>query len=213
MPSLLLFVVLLSIITSLISTLGAPAINQLLWSLYTRLPTPLHNLVQKNAVLRREVFQLRTQLSGISAQDDFAKWAKIRRVLDKKNAELEASQTQLTTLRSAFDSRAGILRWFITTGLRMFIQFWFSKQPMFWLPQGAVPSYAEWVLSFPRAPRGSVSIQVWGFATGQMVSLLFAIIEQVYGSFFNAAAAPPVEEPMKMAAAPVTPAKEVKKGQ
>lgn len=35
---------------------------------------------------------------------------------------------------------------------------------MFWLPAGLAPAYVEWVIAFPRAPSGSVSIQVWVIA-------------------------------------------------
>ena len=35
-----------------------------------------------------------------------------------------------------------------------------------------MPGYAEWMLSFPRAPRGSVSIQVWGLACATVVSMV-----------------------------------------
>ncbi len=43
---------------------------------------------------------------------------------------------------------------------------------MFWLPQGWVPYYAEWLLSFPRAPLGSVSIQAWVLACGAFILLV-----------------------------------------
>jgi hypothetical protein len=43
---------------------------------------------------------------------------------------------------------------------------------MFWMPAGWVPYYAEWVLSFPRAPLGSVSINVWGIACASMLVLV-----------------------------------------
>jgi hypothetical protein len=43
---------------------------------------------------------------------------------------------------------------------------------MFWLPQGWVPSYVEWGLSFPRAPIGSVSIQVWGLACAGVIKIV-----------------------------------------
>jgi hypothetical protein len=42
---------------------------------------------------------------------------------------------------------------------------------MFWMPAGWVPYYAEWILSFPRAPLGSVSINVWGIACASMIAL------------------------------------------
>jgi hypothetical protein len=49
---------------------------------------------------------------------------------------------------------------------------WFAKTPMFWLPAGWVPYYVEWILSFPRAPVGSVSINVWGIACASMLVLV-----------------------------------------
>jgi hypothetical protein len=39
------------------------------------------------------------------------------------------------------------------------------------MPAGWLPYYAEWVLSFPRAPLGSVSINVWGIACASMIAL------------------------------------------
>jgi hypothetical protein len=54
----------------------------------------------------------------------------------------------------------------------MFLQFWYSKQAMFWIPKGLVPYYAEWLLSFPRAPLGSISIQAWGLACGAVILLV-----------------------------------------
>jgi hypothetical protein len=52
------------------------------------------------------------------------------------------------------------------------LNFWFQKTAMFWLPKGWVPYYAEWLLSFPRAPLGSVSIQAWSLACAAVVLLV-----------------------------------------
>jgi hypothetical protein len=43
---------------------------------------------------------------------------------------------------------------------------------MFWLPKGWVPYYGEWLLSFPRAPLGSISIQAWVLACGAVILLV-----------------------------------------
>lgn len=42
-----------------------------------------------SAKLRKEILSLRAELKATSSQDEFAKWAKIRRNLDKKVAQLE----------------------------------------------------------------------------------------------------------------------------
>ena len=43
---------------------------------------------------------------------------------------------------------------------------------MFWIPRGWLPGYVEFALAFPRAPRGSVSIQIWGIACATVVRLI-----------------------------------------
>lgn len=39
-----------------------------------------------------------------------------------------------------------------------------------------MPWYVEWVLAFPRAPSGSISIQVWGAACGIVISLVGEVL-------------------------------------
>lgn len=68
----------------------------------------------------------------------------------------------------------------------MLLQFWFSRQAMFWLPKGWFPYYAEWLLSFPRAPLGSISIQAWALACAAVILLvsdaLVAVVALVLGA-------------------------------
>jgi len=129
-------------------------------------------------------------MNAVSAQDDFAKWAKLRRTHDKTVAELEkhskrtwARKTHFPILRaslaaslaaskSKFDTAAAGARWVATNGLRLFLQFWFSRRPMFWLPKNLAPGYVEWFLALPRAPTGSVSIQLWGIACAAAIKLV-----------------------------------------
>jgi len=73
--------------------------------------------------------------------------------------------------RTQFDRIVSALRWLGTQGLNFFANTWYSKQPMFWLPQGWVPYQVEWILSFPRAPLGSISVNVWGIACASVIGL------------------------------------------
>ena len=143
-------------------------------------------------------------MNATSSQDQFAKWAKLRRQHDKTLAEYDQISTlrsfivgvnhlhlwlsisnpsaskhtaqSLNTFKTSFDSAVSIGRWTATNGVRFFLQFWYAKQAMFWLPKGWVPGYVEWILAFPRAQTGSVSIQVWGLACGTVVRLVSAAI-------------------------------------
>jgi hypothetical protein len=63
----------------------------------------------------------------------------------------------------------------------MLIQFWYAKEPMFWLPHGRIPYYGEWLLSCPRAPLGSISIQVWGMACAATILLVSDAIVAAVG--------------------------------
>lgn len=168
--------------------------------------------------LRAEVVRLKRELNGTSSQDEFAKWAKLRRQHDKAVTQYEEIcrddisisrshrysytlhevpkfrvlhaadflplrckiASSLQSFRSTFDKVVTATRWLGTNGLRVFLQWWFAKRPMFWLPQGWVPGYVEWLLAFPRAPTGSVSIQMWGIACATVVQLVGAAIVATY---------------------------------
>lgn len=97
--------------------------------------------------------------------------------------ELESS---LDASKAKFDRYATTVRWVLTRGMQWFLPFWYSKQPMFWLPYGWFPYYVEWLLSFPKAPLGSVSIGAWQWAcTGILVlaaETITAILGLVLGS-------------------------------
>jgi hypothetical protein len=58
----------------------------------------------------------------------------------------------------------------------------YAKQPMFWLPHGWFPYYAEWIISFPRAPIGSVSIASWQLACTSVIAILAEIISAVFSA-------------------------------
>ena len=86
------------------------------------------------------------------------------------------SASSLQSFKTKFDRTVTVLRWLGTNGFRSFLQWWFAKRPMYWIPRGWVPSYVEWTLAFPRAPRGSVSILIWGIACGTVVQLVGAAV-------------------------------------
>ncbi|MCJ1225451.1 GET complex subunit get1 [Toensbergia leucococca] len=176
MPSLLLIVFALQLIIHLINTVGAPAINNLLWLLYNKLPTSTSQDVRSQTALRVQVVRLKRDMNATSSQDEFAKWAKLRRQHDKALAEYDQKTSTLQEFKSSFDNYVSIARWLATNGFRFFLQFWYAKQALFWVPRGWVPGYVEWMLAFPRAPRGSVSIQIWGIACATVVQLVGAAV-------------------------------------
>lgn len=66
-----------------------------LWNLYNRLPTPTSKSAQEQRELKRQYLKLKTEMSATSSQDEFAKWAKLRRQHDKVLEQLEKSSKML----------------------------------------------------------------------------------------------------------------------
>ena len=93
MPSLLLLVFFLQLAIHLVNTFGPQRINDVLWLLYTKLPTPQSASAAENARLKREVVRLQRELTATSAQDEFAKWARLRRDHDKAKERYERQCT------------------------------------------------------------------------------------------------------------------------
>ncbi|PGH02121.1 protein GET1 [Blastomyces parvus] len=182
MPSLLITVLFLNIVIYVINTIGAATINGLLWLLYIKLPTGTSHMAREQRRLKREVIQLKREMNATSSQDEFAKWAKLRRRHDKALEAYEAKNNELTQSKSSFDMTVKSARWVATSGLMLFLQFWYSKKPIFTLPPGWIPWQVQWVLSFPRAPMGTVSIQIWGGACATVVALVGDAVGYVAGS-------------------------------
>ncbi|KAI1781148.1 CHD5-like protein-domain-containing protein [Hypoxylon cercidicola] len=186
MISLLLLVLLVELGAHFVNTVGAATINNLLWNLYLALPTQTSKQAAEKQKLQKEYLTIRRDLNATSSQDQFAKWAKLRRQHDKQLEQLEKMKSSHEASKAKFDSTVNILRWLATTGLKFLLPFWYAKQPMFWLPQGWFPYYVEWILSFPRAPVGSVSIASWQTACTGVVLLFSDTITAILGLIVGA---------------------------
>ncbi|EME83946.1 uncharacterized protein MYCFIDRAFT_134708 [Pseudocercospora fijiensis CIRAD86] len=172
MPSVILLIFVVQLLLNLISSIGAQAVNDIAWWFFTLLPSKQAKQDKENAKLKREVVKLKRELNAVSAQDDFAKWARLRRQHDKAKEKYEKESRDQQAFRSTFDSIVSKLRWLGTQGFNFFLNSWYAKQPMFWLPTGWVPYHAEWLLSFPRAPLGSISVNVWAIACGSVIGMV-----------------------------------------
>ena len=130
--------------------------------------------------LRRDVVSLKREMAAISAQDEFSKWAKLRRQHDKALEAHDKKAESVAAQKSSFASKANIIRWTSTTGLRFGLQFWHAKTPIYTYPRGWLPWYVEWVLGFPRCPSGGVSINVWSAACAAVIVLANDILLYLY---------------------------------
>lgn len=99
--------------------------------------------------------------------------------------------------RSKFDTSLTGARIVLTRAPQYFLPFWYATEPMFWLPYGWFPYYAEWILSFPRGPMGSVSIASWQLACTGVILLFSDLIMGIAGLVMNAKQSKTKEAPVK----------------
>jgi hypothetical protein len=94
----------------------------------------------------------------------------------------------------------------VTYGFQFYIQFRFSRHAVFWLPKGWLPWFGEWVVSFPAAPMGAVSLQVWQLACraviGMVADAMLAMVALLRGQLKNRSGADTVPEPMAQSGGP-----------
>ncbi|CAN8103764.1 unnamed protein product [Discula destructiva] len=172
MASLLVIILAVELAVAVVNAIGATTINNLLWNLYTQTPMGTSKQIREQRALQASYLEVRRDLAGTSSQDEFAKWAKLRRQHDKMLEELEKMKSSIDTTRASFDKTVTGIRWLSTSGARWILPMWYAREPMFWLPHGWFPYYAEWLISFPRAPLGSVSVASWQLACTGVVALI-----------------------------------------
>jgi CHD5-like protein len=183
----------------LVLTIGSKPINELLWQLHCRTPFGTSKDFQDQVRLRREVVTLKREMAAISAQDEFTKWAKLRRKHDKALEDHDRKGRQTSTFfsnglqvtniglaaavkssRSSFDAKATVIRWTCTRGLQFALQFYHTKTPIFTYPRGWFPWQIEYVLGLPRCPYGGVSINVWSNSCSIVIALVGELVMSAY---------------------------------
>ncbi|KAF8639531.1 hypothetical protein AX17_001436 [Amanita inopinata Kibby_2008] len=177
--SLLLTIFVLTFMTQLISWIGQAVIQEMVYNTYLRLVNSDLAIRQRN--LKAEILTARSELMKTSAQDHFAKWAKLRRKVDKGLSELEKLNSEIATGRTAFSVKFSSVIWILTTGLQFLVGWWYRKAAVFYLPEGLFGPLTWW-MAFPFAPKGSVSVGVWQMACRRVLLIGERVIKDFAGS-------------------------------
>lgn len=101
--------------------------------------------------------------------------------LEVSKLTLWFTEKSMENSRKKFDNYITGFRMLVTRVPQYALPFWYGKTPMFWLPYGWFPYWTEWLLSFPRAPLGSVSIVSWQLACTGTIALLSEVIGSIFG--------------------------------
>ncbi|KAI7857312.1 WRB/Get1 family [Circinella umbellata] len=159
-------ILLIVLITETILILGYSYVTQQAYRWYIKATNDKRIIKQQK--LKRDLLTLKSDLSQTTSQDEFAKWAKMRRKLDKGMADLEKLNSDIAFAKAAFELRAKSVLWFFVHGTRTIIAFWYTRRAAFYLPKSWFGP-AEWFLWMPMAPKGAVSVAIWVSACRQVI--------------------------------------------
>ncbi|KAJ7282882.1 WRB/Get1 family [Mycena rebaudengoi] len=166
--SLLFTIFALVFVTQLITWVGKSVLLELVYAVYLQV---FHSATAtRQRKLKADLLALKSELLRTSAQDQFAKWAKLRRSVDKGLADLEKLNAEISARKSAFALRFNSVLWVLTTGLQFVVGWWYRKSAVFYLPQGWFGPLGWW-LALPFAPAGSVSVGVWQMACKRVLKV------------------------------------------
>ncbi|KAK9351967.1 CHD5-like protein-domain-containing protein [Lipomyces doorenjongii] len=178
MVSVLWIVIGVVVFNAAISAIGSDNLGEYIWYLWIAfVPSKAARNVKRLREVQREAIAVSTERSNTSSQDEFAKWAKLNRKVDKLRGEIEKLNAAISTQRAFFKSQIRRVIWILTTGMKIFVRIKYRKVAVFWLPKGMFPSWIEWMLSLTSAPRGSVSVSAWFMITDYAIkgAVVFAI--------------------------------------
>ncbi|KAI9137505.1 WRB/Get1 family, partial [Paraphysoderma sedebokerense] len=159
-------VFLASILIEFVSWIGFSVIASTLYLVYRKLFQSKE--FNKQAKLKSEIVVLRNDLSKTSSMDEFAKWAKIRRKIDSKQAEFEKIVSALAMSKSSFQIQTHLYTRIIFYSFYIYIIYTYQTTAMFYLPEDWL-GFTTSFLSLPFAPKGSVSVVVWVMACRKFV--------------------------------------------
>jgi hypothetical protein len=110
-------------------------------------------------IMTKEVETLKNTLNSISSMDDFAKWARTQRELEKSTQKLSDLENQKNTfkLKSGMKISLGLKIFLWLSYLALFLNYYNS--PVFYFPWSG--SLISKIFSFPSAPSNSVGFIFW----------------------------------------------------
>ncbi|EPQ56907.1 hypothetical protein GLOTRDRAFT_137389 [Gloeophyllum trabeum ATCC 11539] len=174
--SLIITIFVLVFLTQLISWIGQTVLLELAYALYLRIFRA--SAVAQQRQLKADLLAKKAELLQTSAQDQFAKWAKLRRSVDKGLADLEKLNGELATSKTSFAVQFNGLIWALTTGLQFVVTWWYRKSAVFYLPEGWLGPLTWW-LALPFAPAGSVSVGVWQMACRRVIKVGERVVKEL----------------------------------
>ncbi|KAF8331908.1 WRB/Get1 family [Cantharellus anzutake] len=166
--SLLITIFLLVLFTEIVGWIGKPLLLGIVSAIYAR--TINAGATRRLQDLKKSILEDQKQLAQTSSQDEFAKWARLKRKVDKGLSDLEKLNSEQNVKQTALSLKSNVVLWVLTSGLQLAITWWYRREAVFYLPRGWFTPI-EWWLALPFAPKGSVSCGAWQMVCRRSIKL------------------------------------------
>ncbi|KAF8625872.1 hypothetical protein AX15_005156 [Amanita polypyramis BW_CC] len=180
--SLFLTIFALAFIAQLISWIGQSVLQEWVYEWYLWLVKS--DLAKRQRELKKDLLTKKAELLGMSAKDQFAKYMKLKRSVDKGLSDLEKLNSEMAGGKTAFSVKFNSFIWVCTTGMQFLVGWWYRKAAVFYLPAGWFGPLTWW-LAFPFAPKGSVSVGIWQMACRRVLVVCERIVKDFAGSHWQ----------------------------
>lgn len=141
-----------------------------------------YSAYKKLNAAKKELFDTRQQMNATSAQDEFSKWAKLRRKVDKLTGEVDEQNKLISSGQFFFSILFKGLMFILNMAIPWMLSSYYSTTPMFYLPPGDWFGPLGYLFSFPKAPVGAVSTTVWTMVCGRVLTLVGDYCREVFVS-------------------------------
>lgn len=179
--SLLLLITSVIIAQHIVKFVGKTVIQEFGWVLYCGIASQMgHKKFLELQHKRKELYNTTVERSGVSAQDEYAKWTKLNRRADKLNKEVENLTQEVMTSKEQTTKAVGFALALITTLPVWFFRIWFRKAIFFYFPVGVLPRSLEWILALPFTVTGGISLTLWMMSVNKLMSALAFLLSFPY---------------------------------
>lgn len=126
--------------------------------------------------MRSELSSLKIERNQLSAQDNYAKWTKLSRRIDKLNKEILEFEKFLNLNKSNIASKINLIFKFLISIPINILRIFYSRSPLFFLPTTVFPSFILFFINFPFLKNGSIGILFWSFCLNSILKFLIEFI-------------------------------------
>ncbi|KAJ9048995.1 GET complex subunit get1 [Entomophthora muscae] len=120
----------------------------------------------------KAIKNFQTELSGINSKEEFSRWAKLNRRLEKLKKEHAEAKKNLTIEAVKFQIGLSIAIYIALYGFLITWALLYRSSPTFTLPPGFLGPF-EGFLSMPGSPLGTVSLVAWLFVCKRVCGWMF----------------------------------------